>query len=62
LDLLKRVLAIQEDLGADNPEIGFTLELIVVMLDALDRKSEIPEILLKMERLTKDLGTRYGIN
>lgn len=62
LDLLKRVLSIQEDLGADDPEIGFTLELIVVMLDALDRKSEIPEILLKMEKLTKDLGSRYGIN
>lgn len=62
LDLLKRVLAIQEGVGADDPEIGFTLELIVIMLDALDRKSEIPEVLLKMERLTKDLGARYGIN
>lgn len=49
---MQRVLRIHEtEYGADSLELAVTLELIIILLDKLDRKSEILPLLLRLEKL-----------
>lgn len=60
--LMQRVLRIQEsELGHDSLEIGLTLELMIMLLDKLDRKDEIPPLLLRLDRLMATEGNNLGL-
>jgi hypothetical protein len=54
LTLMFRVLAIQEkELGHDSPEIGLTLELLIMLLQDLGRTFEIQPLVHRMQKLLR---------
>jgi hypothetical protein len=63
LTLMFRVLAIQEkELGPDSPEIGLTLEFLIVLLQDLGRTSDIQPLVERIQKLLRSQSQLGEVN
>ncbi len=58
-----RVLAIQEkELGPDSPEIGLTLEFLIMLLQDLGRTSDIQPLVERIQKLLRSQSQLGEVN
>ncbi len=58
-----RVLAIQEkELGPDSPEIGLTLEFLIMLLQDLGRTSDIQPLAERIQKLLRSQSQLGEVN
>jgi hypothetical protein len=63
LTLMFRVLAIQEkELGPDSPEIGLTLEFLIMLLQDLGRTSDIQPLVERIQKLLRSQSQLGEVN
>jgi hypothetical protein len=63
LTLMFRVLAIQEkELGPDSPEIGLTLEFLIMLLQVLGRTSDIQPLVERIQKLLRSQSQLGEVN
>ncbi len=63
LTLMFQVLAIQEkELGPDSPEIGLTLEFLIMLLQDLGRTSDIQPLIERIQKLLRSQSQLGEVN